>query len=187
MRAFSLYLMPLPLPTWKGGGGTSIYMHIGYVPRERPPFSALNFRSGTHHFHKCQNIPLRSITILHFCRSGDHNFEISMPTAGLLSRARPRAPALSRSSPLELAPEPPPPVFSLCRGAPRSAAGQSTSQTSPTVRSETRIFTLELPELASGAPHFHAQARSGAPILPLCRGTYLPTFGVRTPPPPPGK
>ena len=51
-----------------GGGGTSIYvyMHIGYVPRERPPFSALNFRSGAYHFHKCQNIPLRSITILLF-------------------------------------------------------------------------------------------------------------------------
>ena len=26
----------------RGGGGTSICMHIGYVPRERPPFSALN-------------------------------------------------------------------------------------------------------------------------------------------------
>ena len=35
-----------------GGGGTSICMHIGYVPRERPPFSALNFRSGAYHFHK---------------------------------------------------------------------------------------------------------------------------------------
>ena len=41
-------------------------MHIGYVPRERPPFSALNFRSGAYHFHKWHNILLRSITILLF-------------------------------------------------------------------------------------------------------------------------
>ena len=33
-------------------GVTSICMHIGYVPRERPPFSALNFRSGAYNFHK---------------------------------------------------------------------------------------------------------------------------------------
>ena len=46
-------------------GGTSICMHIGYVPRERPPFSALNFRSGAYHFHKLPKNPFRSITILH--------------------------------------------------------------------------------------------------------------------------
>ena len=30
----------------------TICMHIEYVPRERPPFSALNFRSRAYHFHK---------------------------------------------------------------------------------------------------------------------------------------
>ena len=40
-------------------------MHIGYVPRERPPFSALNFRSGAYHFHKLPKNPFRSITILY--------------------------------------------------------------------------------------------------------------------------
>ena len=54
-------------------------MHIGYVPRERPPFSALNFRSGAYHFHKFPKNPFRSITILQFfggfCRSGDHHFQ----------------------------------------------------------------------------------------------------------------
>ena len=64
---------------YPGGGGTSICMHIGYVPRERPPFSALNFRSGAYHFHKFPQNPFRSITILHFladfCRSGDHHFQ----------------------------------------------------------------------------------------------------------------
>ena len=41
-------------------------MHIGYVPRERPPFSALKFRSRAYHFHKLPKNPFRSITILHF-------------------------------------------------------------------------------------------------------------------------
>ena len=41
-------------------------MHIGYVPRKRPPFSALNFHSGTYHFHKLPKNLFRSITILHF-------------------------------------------------------------------------------------------------------------------------
>ena len=61
-----------------GGGGTSICMHIGYVPQTRPPFSAMNFRSGAYHFHKLPKNPFRSITILFFggfCRSGDHNFQ----------------------------------------------------------------------------------------------------------------
>ena len=49
-----------------GGGGTSICMHIGYVPQTRPPFSAMNFRSGAYNFHKLPKNPFRSITILHF-------------------------------------------------------------------------------------------------------------------------
>ena len=54
-------------------------MHIGYVPRERPPFSVLNFRSGAYHFHK---LPIKSVPEHHhftffggFCRSGDHHFQ----------------------------------------------------------------------------------------------------------------
>ena len=46
-----------------GGGGTSI-MHIRYVPRERPPFSALNFCSRAYHFHKMTTY------IVHVFRSG---------------------------------------------------------------------------------------------------------------------
>ena len=49
-----------------GGGGTSICMHIGYVPRERPPFSALNFRSGAYHFRKLPKNLFRSITFFTF-------------------------------------------------------------------------------------------------------------------------
>ena len=55
-----------PPPRRSATGGTSICMHIGYVPQERPPFSALNFRSGAYHFHKFPKNPFRSITILHF-------------------------------------------------------------------------------------------------------------------------
>ena len=49
-----------------GGGYFQLCMHIGYVPYERPPISALNFRSGAYHFHKLPKNPFRSITILHF-------------------------------------------------------------------------------------------------------------------------
>ena len=62
-----------------GGGGVLPCMRIGYVPRERPPFSALNFRSGSYHFHK---LPQKSVPEHHhftyfggFCRSGDHHFQ----------------------------------------------------------------------------------------------------------------
>ena len=51
---------------------------------------------------------------------------------------------------------------------------------------ESPIFTLKTDQAPSGAPHFHARprARSGALAnFSLCLGTYLPKFGVSTPPP----
>ena len=93
-----------------GGGGTSNCMHIGYVPRERPPFSALNFRSGAYDFHK---LPKKSVPEHHhfkffggFCRSGDHhcqnffNFNPFIASHGRLSpnakrSAAPRRPGCS--------------------------------------------------------------------------------------------
>ena len=77
----------------RGGGSTSIYVHIGYVPLERPPFSALNFRSRAYHFHKWHKNPeLRSIIILQFLplrRPSISKFlhlqaVSSLPAAGLL-------------------------------------------------------------------------------------------------------
>ena len=60
-------------------------MHIGYVPQKRPPFSALNFRSGAYNFHTFPKNPFRIISISPlffwggggggFCRSGDHHFQ----------------------------------------------------------------------------------------------------------------
>ena len=49
-------------------------------------------------------------------------------------------------------------------------------------------FKLKTAQARSGAPHFYARpgARSGGLAnFSLCRGTYLPEFGVSTPPPPP--
>ena len=54
---------------------------------------------------------------------------------------------------------------------------------------EPPIFKLKTAQARSGAPHFHARqgARSGALAhFSLFRGTYLPKFGVSTPPPPRG-
>ena len=80
-------------------------MHIGYVPRERPPFSALNFRSGAYHFHKLPKNPFRSITILHFFggfyRSGDHHFQHFFnfnPFIASRGRLSPNAKAFGRAA-----------------------------------------------------------------------------------------
>ena len=75
-----------------GGGVTSICMNIGYVPQTRPPFSAMNFRSGAYHFHKFPKIPFRSITILHF-----FNFNPFIASHGRLSPYA--APRVSQTRP----------------------------------------------------------------------------------------
>ena len=113
-------------------------MHIGYVPREIPPFSALNFRSGAYHFHKLPNNPFRSITILHFWRilpfrrpsfskfprENCFNFNPFIATAGSAGTQSVRQ-----------------------RRGPGLAAGQSASQTRPG---------------SSGNTHFHAQNGSSS-------------------------
>ena len=123
-------------------------MHIGYVPRERPPFSALNFRSGAYHFHKLPKNPFRRITILYFLADfavpETIIFKISListrsspPTAGRprVSSWPERQPdaswqfrrlAFSRSKRIKLVPEPR--IFKL-----------KTAQARP----EPRIFTLD--------------------------------------------
>ena len=175
-------------------------------PRERPPFSALNFRSGAYHFHKLPKNPFRSLTILHFWANfavpETIIFKISListrsspPTAGS-ARKRSAAPrvsgrsgdsAFSHSRRIKLVPEP-------------------------------RIFTLKTAQARSGAPHFHAQNGSSSfrspafsssngsssfrsptfsrstgssfrspcqcVILAAAHTMYLPKFGVSTPPPP---
>ena len=128
----------------RGGGGGGGYMHIGYVPHERPPFSALvspNFPQN----------PFWSITILHFgrilpfrrpsfskfvlehhhftflgelCRSGDYHLSV---------RQR--------------------------RGL---AAGQSASARRVLAVPESSISTLKTALARSGAHHFQAQNGSNS-------------------------
>ena len=89
-----------------GGGYFHICMHIGYVPpRERPPLSTLNFRSGAYHFHKWPTNPVWSITTLHF-----------------LPFRRPSFSTFLECQPLHCFPRP---------AQPGLAAGQSASQTRP--------------------------------------------------------
>ena len=109
-----------------------------------------------------------------FCHSGDHNFRhfaahgrLTQPS----STSSLRNPALSRPSHLSSLRRG---AFFTCRGAPGLAAGQNASQTRPTVRSGDRHFHARAPRARSGDQHFYARARSGAPHLSPCRGTYLP-------------
>ena len=134
-----------------GGGGTSICMHIGYVPRERPPFSALNFRSGTYHFHK---LPTKSVPEHHhftvfggFCRSGDHHFQNFFHFNPFIASHGRLSPNAKHSA------------------APRVSSRPDASwQFRRLVPAEPRIFKLKTAPARSGAPYFHARpgARSGA-------------------------
>ena len=151
-------------------------MHIGYVPQERPPFSALNFRSGAYHFHKFPKNPFRSITILHFladfCRSGDHHFQNFFnfnPFIASHGRLSPNAaPRVSQTRP--------------------GSSGESHFHAkTDQARSGAPIIKLKTAQARSGDPHFYARpgARSGALAnFSLCRGTYLPHFWGEYPPPP---
>ena len=156
-----------PIKQITRGGGVLPYMHIGYVPRERPPFSTLNsdpehiiftnfekFRSGASPFYS-------------FCRSGDHNFRnfaahgrlIQPSGASSLQEPRtftpPRARATwARSVAVH---------FSRCRGAPGLAAGQNASQTRLSVRSGDPQFHTRAPRARSRIPHFHARAPKDRP------------------------
>ena len=137
-----------PPPPPGGGGVTSICMHIGYVPRERPPFSALNFRSGAYHFHNNDQkirsgaspffifaVPTETIIFKMFFifnpftashgRLSPNAKRSAAPRVSGRPECQPdaswqfRRPAFSRSKRLKLVPEPR--IFTLDRGA-RSGA-----------------------------------------------------------------
>ena len=135
-----LYHSHVPPPPGGGGGGYfHICMHIGYVPHERPPFSALNFRSGAYNFHK---LPKKSgpehphftfllLRILPFRRPSFSNI--------LLVSGRPecqpdaswqfRRPAFSRSKRIKLGSEPR--IFSLKTAQARSGVPRGGSSFFP--------------------------------------------------------
>ena len=61
-----------------------------YVPRERPPFSALNFCSGAYHFHNWQNISSgASPFYFFFCLSRILSFPKFVYIQAILRRPRP--------------------------------------------------------------------------------------------------
>ena len=161
--------------TWGGGGDTPVPEHIIFTNFQK-------IRSGASPFYIFGG----------FCRSGDHHFQnffnfnpfiashgrlspnAERSAAPRVSQTRPgssgdwhfhaqngsssfRSPVFSSSTRLKLVPEPR--IFKLKRLK---------------LVPEPRIFTLDwelVPE--------------PLPIFSLCRGKYLPKFGVSTPPPPP--
>ena len=193
-HSYTIPCLDLSPPPPRGGGGvTAICMHIGYVPRERPPFSALNFRSGAYHFHKLPKNPFRSITILHFWADFAVPETIIFKISLISTRSSP--PTAGRLSPNALR-SAAPRVSGRSGDSHFHAQNGSSSFRSPAFSlsqrlkfvPEPRIFKLKTARARSGAPHFHARpgARSGALAhFSLCRGTYLPKFGVSNPPPPP--
>ena len=154
---------------FRGGGGYfhNLCMRIGYVPRKRPPFSALNFRSGAYNFHKISK-KIRSgaspfyIFFGGFCRSGDHHFQNFFkgiqPVHRLPWPAQPERKAFSRSKRIKLVPEPH--IFTLKRLK---------------LVPEPHIFTLDRKLVPEPCPFF---------TLPR----HIPTkiWGEYPPPPPPG-
>ena len=171
----------------RGGGGTSICIHIGYVPRERPPFSALNFRPGAYHFHKFQKKKKKSVLEHHHHFQNFFNFNPfhRLPWLAQFRRVPFSAPRVS------------PTRHGISERVPREshAKNESILFRSPhfklktaQARSGAPHFKLKTAQARSGAPHFHARpgARSGALAnVSLCRGTYLPKVWGSNPPPPP--
>ena len=151
-----------------GGGGGDVHnvCILGMCRGERPPFSALNFRSGAYHFtnyQKNSGPEHHHFTLLGgFCRSGDHHFQNFFNFNPFIRLPRPAQPE---------------------RGL---VAGQSASQTRPgnsgdshfhaengssSVRSpafsrskrlklvpEPRIFTLDRELVPEPGPIFHFAA-----------------------------
>ena len=174
-----------------GGGITYICMHIEYVPRERPPFSALNFRSGAYHFHKLPKNPEhRHLTFFGgFCRSRDHHFQNFFNFNPFIASHSRLSPNAKRSAAPRVSGRSGDTHFHAQNGS--SSFRRFAFSRSKRIKlvPEPRIFTLKTAQARSGAPTFHARqgARSGALAnCSLCRGTCLPKFGVSTPPPPPG-
>ena len=143
-----------------GGGGTSIYICIlGMCQRETPIFSP--------------KFPLQSISFSHITNifhTGASPFYIFAIPETIIFKFS------SRTSRLL------PPTAGLLQPAP---AGSGRLECQPGASYKVSSGDPHFHAWAhSGASHFHVRARSGAPHFSLCRGTYLPKFGVSAPPPP---
>ena len=161
-----------------------ICMAIGYVPRERPPFPALNFRSGALSF---SQITKKSVPEHHhftcfggFCRSGDHhfqnffNFNLFIASHGRRQR---RGLAAGQSASQTRPGSSGDSHFDAQNGSGSLWSPAFSSSKRLKLVPEPRIFTLDRELVPEPWPIFH-----------FCgRGTYLPKFGVSTPPPPGNK
>ena len=119
-----------------------------------------------------------------FCRSGDHHFQNFFnfnPFIASHGRLSPNAKRSAAAAPrVSNRPERQPDASWQFRRLAFSRSKRIKLVPEP------RIFKLKTAQARSGAPRFHARpgARSGARAhFSLCRGTYLPKFGVSTPPP----
>ena len=125
-----------------------IFMHIGYVPRERPPFSALNFHSGAYHFLQITpKNPFRSIAILHFLADFAVPETIIFKMSLISTRSSPPTAGSARTH----------------SAVPRVSSRPEHQPDASWQFRETRIFTLKTDQARSGAPHFKlktAQASS---------------------------
>ena len=156
-----------------------MYAYWVCAARETPIFSP-EFRSGAYHFHTKKNVPEHH-HFTFFCRSGDHhfpnffNFNPFIASHSLLSLNAKRSAAPWVSGQPERQPDASWQFWRLAFSRSKRVK----------LVPEPRIFTLKTAQARSGAPHFHARlgARSKARAhFLLCRGTYLPKFGVNIPP-----
>ena len=134
------------------------YVHCGYVPLERPPFSALNFRSRAYHFHKYNQKKKSTPEAI--------IFKMSLPSSrSFAAHGRLLQPARTRS------------VLAAPRGYSRPECQPDASYKSAP---ETPIHA----RARSRAPHFHARAAPEPPIFTL--PWHIPTkMWAEYPPPPP--
>ena len=171
-----------------------MYAYWVCAARETPIFSPeFSFRSIS--FSQITKI-IRSgaspfYTFCGFCRSGDHHFQNFFNFNPFVADFAVPETIISKIS-LILTRSSPPTAGSARTQSVRQRRGLAAGNGAPARRvlavPETSIFKLKTAQARSGAPHFHARpgARSGALAhFSLCRGTYLPTFGVIPPPPPP--
>ena len=184
-------LTPPPPP---GGGGGYVYVCILGMCLARDPYFSpeFPFRSIFSQITKKKKKKKKKSVPEHhhftffggFCRSGDHHFQNFFHFNSFIASHGRLSPNAKRSAAPRVSNRP------ECQPDASWQFRRLAFSRSKWIKlvPEPRIFKLKTAQARSGAPHFYARpgARSGARAhFSLCRGTYLPKFGVSTPPPPP--
>ena len=169
---------------WGGGYFHNVCMLGMCLARgERPPFSALNFRSGAYHFHKLPENPFRSINILIFLA------DFAVPETIIFKISLISSPPTSGSARTH--------SVRQRRGL---AAGQSASQKRPGSSGDSHFHgqngssSFRSPENKNGPSSFRSPAfsrstvssfRSPCPFFTLPRHIPTKIWDEYPPPPPP--